>query len=136
MIKLILLGPDSELVLQQWIFNDLSKVYIGRSVSNEVVLYSAIVSRRHLIILRAEDGNWVIKNLGANGTFLEGKPIDEVLARDGMTIRIAGLGPQLRINLEQQKIDSSQIELNTDFPESLANEISKEEDLTNYLFKR
>jgi pSer/pThr/pTyr-binding forkhead associated (FHA) protein len=100
-IKLTLLQPNGELPIQQWTFDVAEKISIGRSSRNEVVLYSAVVSRQHITIIRDEHGDWILKNLGTNGTFIEGNPIDEILVYNGMIIRLAGTGPQIQINTEQ-----------------------------------
>lgn len=109
MITLTLLHPSQATPLQHWQFdNDQSTILIGRALDNHVVLYSAVVSRRHLEIRHNDRDNWELENLGANGTFLNGKAIEKTAAVDGMVVRLATSGPQIQIRLidedEQPKL--------------------------------
>ena len=108
-ITLTLLHPSQATPLQHWQFNnDQSTILIGRALDNHVVLYSAVVSRRHLEIRHNDRDNWELENLGANGTFLNGKPIEKTTVVDGMVVRLAASGPQIQIRLidedEQPKL--------------------------------
>ena len=109
MITLTLLHPSQATPLQHWQFNnDQSTILIGRALDNHVVLYSAVVSRRHLEIRLNDRNDWELENLGANGTFLNGKPIEKTALVDGMVVRLAASGPQIQIRLidedEQPKL--------------------------------
>jgi pSer/pThr/pTyr-binding forkhead associated (FHA) protein len=104
-ITLTLLHPGKNVPLQNWTFETASVIRIGRSMDNDVVLYSAVVSRRHLEI-RRNGLRWEVVSLGANGTYLNGKPITTVQAEDGMIIRLASSGPQIRIQISTDKIES------------------------------
>ncbi|MDB9425859.1 FHA domain-containing protein [Microcystis aeruginosa CS-564/01] len=109
MITLTLLHPSQATPLQHWQFdNDQSTILIGRALDNHVVLYSAVVSRRHLEIRHNDRDDWELENLGANGTFLNGKPIEKTTVVDGMVLRLAASGPQIQIRLinedEQPKL--------------------------------
>jgi len=108
-ITLTLLHPSQPTPLQHWQFdNDQSTILIGRALDNHVVLYSAVVSRRHLEIHRNDSNDWELENLGANGTFLNGKPLEKTAVVDGMVVRLATSGPQIQIRLidedEQPKL--------------------------------
>ncbi|CCI16372.1 FHA domain containing protein [Microcystis aeruginosa PCC 9806] len=108
-ITLTLLHPSQATPLQHWQFdNDQSTILIGRALDNHVVLYSAVVSRRHLEIRHNDRDNWELENLGTNGTFLNGKPIEKTVVVDGMVVRLAASGPQIQIRLinedEQPKL--------------------------------
>jgi serine/threonine protein kinase len=87
--------------VQSWIFEHESVIRIGRSTDNHVILYSAVVSRHHVEI-RKEATGWQIVNLGANGTYLEGKRISQVPVQDGVIIRLARSGPNVQIHLTAQ----------------------------------
>ena len=67
-----------------------------------------MVSRRHLEIRLNDRNDWELENLGANGTFLNGKPIEKTALVDGMVVRLAASGPQIQIRLidedEQPKL--------------------------------
>ncbi|MDY6940375.1 MAG: FHA domain-containing protein [Cyanobacteriota bacterium] len=99
MIKLTLLHPKQAIPVKSWTFDRESVIRIGRSNNNHVVLYSAVVSRYHLE-LRQKDDSWTIINLGVNGTYLNDKPITQILAVDGIEIRLARSGPQIRVDFD------------------------------------
>jgi pSer/pThr/pTyr-binding forkhead associated (FHA) protein len=104
-ITLTLLQPGKNVPLQNWTFDTESVIRIGRSMDNDVVLYSAVVSRRHVEI-RRNGVRWEVVNFGANGTYLNGKPIDTVPAEDGMIVRLASSGPQIQIRLNADRPES------------------------------
>jgi pSer/pThr/pTyr-binding forkhead associated (FHA) protein len=99
-ITLTLLHPSKSIPLQHWTFEEETVIRIGRGMDNDVVLYSAVVSRRHLEI-RKTDSKWELENLGANGTFFDGKPVQKKTIIDGMIIRLASSGPQIQINIKE-----------------------------------
>lgn len=98
MITLSLLHPLNKKPVQNWTFEEDSVIRIGRSTENQVVLYSAVVSRHH-VELRQTDAGWEIVNLGTNGTYLDGKRVAQALAEDGIVIRLARSGPNIQINI-------------------------------------
>lgn len=98
MITLLLLHPLKQTPIQVWPFADESIIRIGRSTDNDVVLYSAVVSRRH-VELRKVGNVWDIVNLGTNGTYVEGKRIEKIAVQDGTVIRLARSGPNIQIRL-------------------------------------
>lgn len=104
MITLTLLHPGKNVPMQNWTFDTESVIRIGRSMDNDVVLYSAVVSRRHLEI-RRNGMRWEVVNMGANGTYIDGKPITAVPAEDGMVIRLASSGPQIQIRMGAEQIE-------------------------------
>lgn len=106
MITLSLLHPLNKTPVQHWTFDEETTIRIGRSTDNDVVLYSAVVSRHHVEI-RKLDGGWAVVSLGTNGTYLEGKRIEEVPAEDGLVIRLARSGPNIQINLAAQARNSA-----------------------------
>lgn len=99
MITLTLLHPLQPVPVQSWTFKHEPKISIGRSTSNEVVLYSAVVSRHHVEIRKMAD-EWELVNLGANGTYVDGKRITKTLVVDGMVMRLASSGPKILIKIE------------------------------------
>jgi pSer/pThr/pTyr-binding forkhead associated (FHA) protein len=100
-ITLSLLHPIDKTPVQSWTFEEEPVVRIGRSVSNDVILYSAVVSRHHVELRQCEEG-WEIHNLGSNGTFLAGQRIEKKLVQDGLVIRLARSGPNIQINVIRQ----------------------------------
>jgi len=103
-ITLTLLHPLQPVPVQSWTFEEEPRIRIGRSTSNEVVLYSAVVSRHHVEI-RKVGVEWEVVNLGANGTYINGARVEQTLAIDGMIIRLASSGPKILIKIESE--DSS-----------------------------
>ena len=102
MITLTLLLPGKAIPVQNWTFETESVVKIGRAADNDVVLYSAVVSRHHLEIRRGSSG-WEAVNVGANGTYLNGQAITTVSVIDGMVVRLASSGPKIQINIQQEE---------------------------------
>lgn len=108
MITLTLLHPIQSVPVQSWCFESESVVRIGRSNDNDVIIYSAVVSRHHVELWNNPFG-WEIINFGANGTYVDDQPITQVLVVDGMTIRLGNSGPSIRIrvaatNLQPEKV--------------------------------
>lgn len=103
-ITLSLLHPLHKTPVQSWSFDQEAVVRIGRSTDNNVVLYSAVVSRHHVEIYRAESG-WAVKSIGTNGTYVEGRRITEVPVEDGIIIRLARSGPNIQIHMSEEKRD-------------------------------
>ena len=101
MITLILLNPIQSLPSQRWTFEPESVIRIGRSTDNDVVLYSAVVSRHH-VELRRDGSEWEIISLGANGTYVDGKPITKMPVEDGMIFRLASSGPKIQIRVGEE----------------------------------
>jgi pSer/pThr/pTyr-binding forkhead associated (FHA) protein len=118
-ITLTLLHPLQPVPVQSWTFKEEPQIRIGRSTSNEVVLYSAVVSRHHVEI-RKVGHEWEVVNLGANGTYIDGKRVTQTLATDGMVMRLASSGPKILI-----KIDSD-VSYSEKLPKAEELEIKKE----------
>lgn len=99
MITLTLLHPIQSVPVQSWTFDGETTVRIGRSQQgNEVVLYSAVVSRHHVEVQFHQD-HWELKNIGSNGTYINGKRIESAKVVDGMIIRLASSGPKIQIRI-------------------------------------
>lgn len=100
-ITLTLLLPGKAIPVQNWTFESDSAIRVGRAADNDVVLYSAVVSRHHLEI-RPGDQGWEAVNIGANGTYVEGQPITSMTITDGLIVRLASSGPKIQIHLEKE----------------------------------
>lgn len=98
MITLTLLHPTQSVPVQSWAFEAESVVRIGRSNDNDVIIYSAVVSRHHVELWHSSSG-WEIINFGANGTYVENQLITQMPVIDGMVIRLGNSGPKLRIRV-------------------------------------
>lgn len=133
MITLTLLQPGKNVPLQNWTFDTESVIRIGRSMDNDVVLYSAVVSRRHIEI-RRNGARWEVVSLGANGTYVDGKPITTVQAEDGMIIRLASSGPQIQIRLSSDELSKLKKESQMLEKEALSTDTKKtsKEKMTSY----
>jgi len=105
-ITLTLLHPLQSVPVQSWPFETESLIRIGRSTDNEVILYSAVVSRHH-VELRRNGSDWEIVSLGANGTYIDGKRITQTPVIDGMIIRLASSGPKIQIRIEGEASQES-----------------------------
>jgi pSer/pThr/pTyr-binding forkhead associated (FHA) protein len=76
-------------------------------MENQVVLYSAVVSRHHVELRQSETG-WELVSIGANGTYVEGKRITRTPVQNGLVFRLARSGPNLQVNLLSEDRDGSQ----------------------------
>lgn len=115
MITLTLLHPLQSVAVQSWEFNDEPSIKIGRATDNEVVLYSAVVSRHHVEIRKSGDNTWDVVNIGSNGTYIDGERIEKTPALDGMIVRLAKSGPKILLKIasssDQEKSDESSMQL-------------------------
>nr|WP_228035186.1 FHA domain-containing protein [Oculatella sp. LEGE 06141] len=93
-----LLHPVQQTPVQVWTFENESIIRIGRATDNQVILYSAVVSRHH-VELRRIGNSWEMVNLGSNGTYFNGKRVTQVPVVDGAIIRLARSGPNIQIRL-------------------------------------
>lgn len=100
MITLTLLHPLQSVAVQSWEFNDEPSIKIGRATDNEVVLYSAVVSRHHVEIRKSGLDDWEVVNVGSNGTYIDGERIEKTKALDGMIVRLAKSGPKILLKIE------------------------------------
>jgi pSer/pThr/pTyr-binding forkhead associated (FHA) protein len=98
-IVLTLLHPRQSTPVQSWTFDSESSIQVGRANDNDVILYSAVVSRHHLEIRNTDESSWELINYGANGTYIDGKPIAKAAVLDGMVIRLGESGPKIRIRI-------------------------------------
>lgn len=110
MITLTLLHPIQSVPVQSWCFESESVVRIGRSNDNDVIIYSAVVSRHHVELWHNPAG-WEIINFGANGTYVDDKPIAQVSVADGMTIRLGNSGPKIRIGVAVANSETTGVSL-------------------------
>jgi pSer/pThr/pTyr-binding forkhead associated (FHA) protein len=95
----IVLSLLNSIPVQSWTFLPEDIVRIGRATDNQVVLFSAVVSRHHAELLWSEDNGWQLHNISANGTYIDGEAIKEITVVDGMVIRLATSGPKIQIKL-------------------------------------
>ncbi|MEB3291889.1 MAG: protein kinase [Synechococcales bacterium] len=106
MLTLTLLHPVQATPVQSWSFEHDSVIRIGRSMENQVVLYSAVVSRHHVELRRGAVG-WELVSIGANGTYVQGKRITRAALQDGLVFRLARSGPNLQVNFPDNATSES-----------------------------
>ncbi len=97
-ITLSLLHPIQATPVQNWTFESETSVRIGRSNDNDVVVYSAVVSRHH-VEMKLTAAGWEINSLGANGTYVNQERVTSLKALDGMVMRLGSTGPKIQISL-------------------------------------
>jgi pSer/pThr/pTyr-binding forkhead associated (FHA) protein/tRNA A-37 threonylcarbamoyl transferase component Bud32 len=97
-ITLTLLHPIKSTPIQSWTFAQETKVSVGRSTDNDVVLYSAVVSRHH-VELCYENAVWEVVSLGANGTYMDNQRVTRSPLKDGSVFRLARSGPNIQVNI-------------------------------------
>lgn len=63
---------------------------LGRSADAGIVIPDRLASRGHAVIERdSQDGRWQVRDLGSrNGTWVDGRRVDEATLEPGMTLRI------------------------------------------------
>lgn len=100
MITVTLLHPTQPVAVQTWSFDTKLTIAIGRAIDNDVVIYSPVVSRHHVEIQFTQT-YWNLVNLGTNGTYIDGKLIQEISVTDGLIVRLARTGPRIQIYLDR-----------------------------------
>jgi pSer/pThr/pTyr-binding forkhead associated (FHA) protein len=75
-------------------------IRIGRATDNQVILFSAVVSRHHAELRWNDASGWQIFNISPNGTYIDGEPIKVETLIDGMVIRLATSGPKIKIQVQ------------------------------------
>lgn len=106
MITIILLHPSQNIPLQSWSFDQQETLSIGRSTDNDIVVYSAVVSRHHAKLKRNGE-QWQCINMGVNGIFIKGEKVSQIELEDGMVIRLADTGPKIQVKLGKVDPDAS-----------------------------
>lgn len=124
-ITLTLLHPLKSIPVQKWNFKPNSVIRVGRANDNDVVLYSAVVSRYHVEIKPRGD-DWALISRGSNGTFINGRKIKKVLVKHGMVIRLASSGPKIRITLQESEQYDNVVEETKPTRRIRSRDISKE----------
>ena len=104
-ITLTLLHPVKSSPVQSWAFESDTVIRIGRANDNQVVLYSAVVSRHHVELRYTEpartiSGGWELVSLGANGTYIDAQRVIRSPITDGMVFRLARSGPNVQVLIQ------------------------------------
>ncbi len=97
MSSAIVLNLLNSIPMQSWKFLSEEVICIGRATDNQVILFSAVVSRHHAELRWSEANGWQMINISANGTYVEGEAIKTIAVEDGMVIRLATSGPKIQL---------------------------------------
>ena len=62
--------------------------HMGRGLTADVLLDDHTVSRRHALLVRTADGTRLIDDRSANGTYVNGERVSDVVLADGDTIQL------------------------------------------------
>jgi pSer/pThr/pTyr-binding forkhead associated (FHA) protein len=133
-ITLTLLHPTQSVSVQTWSFESETVVRIGRATDNDVIIYSAVVSRHHVELWNNPSG-WEIINFGANGTYLNDQPITQIPIVDGMIVRLGNSGPRIQLKME---VKNAHINKKSPFSKrsSLSMTVEEEQAMQSFLTRR
>jgi pSer/pThr/pTyr-binding forkhead associated (FHA) protein len=95
----IVLSLLNSVPVQNWTFTSEDVIRIGRATDNQVILFSAVVSRHHAELRWDDINGWQLSNISANGTYQDGKSIKTITVVDGMVFRLATSGPKIQIKV-------------------------------------
>ncbi|BAY52261.1 serine/threonine protein kinase [Thermostichus vulcanus NIES-2134] len=102
MITLHLLDPWKRTPVKTWRFPIKTTIRIGRAADNDVILNDILVSRYHAELSCYRDpenlGRWFLKSLGAIGTFVDGRLVNESKLASGSLIQLGPTGPILEFH--------------------------------------
>ncbi len=102
MIILHLLDPWKRTPVKTWRFPVKTTIRIGRAADNDVILNDILISRYHAELCCYRDpenlGRWYLKSLGAIGTFVDGRLVDESKLASGSLIQLGPTGPILEFH--------------------------------------
>ena len=74
---------------------------LGRSADCDVQVDDNLVSRVHAEVV-LQNGRWLIRDLDStNGTYLAGRPIEEIEVDDDVELRLASDGPAFQLTFEE-----------------------------------
>ena len=94
------------------------RIGIGRHPSNDVLFPKdlTIVSRNHAEIVR-EGNRFKLVDKSANGTFVNGKKVEETILKDGDVIEFAEGGPKVSFLTEMKEVEEPSAEPRVIIPE-------------------
>ena len=85
-------GPDGSLAIPL----DSGVVHVGRGLTADLYLDHRSISRRHAIIIPRGSGHRILDDRSLNGTFVNGRRIEQADLRDGDVITVGQCGARLR----------------------------------------
>lgn len=98
----IVLRLLNSIPVQHWTFTSDDVIRIGRAMDNNVILFSAVVSRHHAELRWSEIEGWQLLNMSPNGTYVDGEPIKTVTIKDATIARLATSGPKIQIKIASE----------------------------------
>lgn len=132
--QLHLLDSVSGHALQRWEFAGRDKISIGRAAECDIAVSDPQVSRNH-VELCFRDGNWQLRSLGRNGTWIHGSRVEEQALQDRAIFQLGSTGPMIQFFLEAGRTETSSATLDNIDPqqfdflsidrESVANEVEQ-----------
>lgn len=90
-----LLDAARDHALQQWQFDNMQVITIGRSPDREIVIPDTLISRLHVVLQRRGDLWWLLA-VGQNGVQVDGERIEECPLVHGLKFRLGQNGPILQ----------------------------------------
>jgi pSer/pThr/pTyr-binding forkhead associated (FHA) protein len=102
MLPEIVLSLLNSVPVQNWTFKSEDIIRIGRANDNDVILFSAVVSRYHAELRWNGVDGWQLINISANGTYKDGEAIKTVILLDGMVFRLATSGPKIQVKIDPE----------------------------------
>ncbi len=83
-----------------------STTSLGRAPSNDIVLQDPCVSARHCVFEKHPEGVWIRDLNSANGTFVNGQNISQILLRSGDIIRCGTTIIKFEFAIKRPRLDS------------------------------
>lgn len=108
-VTVSLLHPTMGHPIQHWRFQDQSAIRIGRAEDNDVAIADQHVSRYHAELKFAR-GVWELKNLGRNGTVLNGRNIEASPLGGEVVFQLGSTGPTLQFRRMDAVLEESTTE--------------------------
>lgn len=103
MLPEIVLSLLNSVPVQNWTFRSEDIIRIGRATDNDVILFSAVVSRHHAELRWNGVDGWQLINMSANGTYKDGEAIRTITLLDGMVFRLATSGPKIQVKIDVER---------------------------------
>ncbi len=102
-------------VLQTWRFSGVvSRVSVGRSSNNDVVINSNVISRHHATFEKIND-IWHLQSFGKNGCFINDRRVDLYPLSGETLIRLGQTGSHLLVAIEDEMPASRSSQATQDF---------------------
>lgn len=94
-VEVQLLDASSGRPIKSWVFEERSRISIGRMPEKDVEISDPYVSRNHADLVY-EDGRWKLVSLGRNGILVANQFVTEHVVESDTDFRLGLQGPTLR----------------------------------------